>query len=100
VPDLSSPDRLAAWMDSAGLGAGPLKSRYISGGSQNEIYEITRGDDFRAVLRIPPATANAERDKGIVREYKISRAWTGPTSRTPRPSACARTRRCWAAPST
>jgi aminoglycoside phosphotransferase (APT) family kinase protein len=71
TPEISSPARLAAWMDSAGLGAGPLTSRYISGGSQNEIYEITRGDDFRAVLRIPPAKANAERDAGIVREYTI-----------------------------
>ncbi|MCL2584327.1 MAG: phosphotransferase family protein [Streptosporangiales bacterium] len=72
TPELTSPDNLAAWMDSAGLAPGaPLKSRYISGGSQNEIYEVTRGDDFRAVLRIPPARANAERDKGIVREYRI-----------------------------
>lgn len=72
MPEISSPEKLAAWMDSAGLAPGaPLKSRYISGGSQNEIYEITRGDDFRAVLRIPPAKANADRDAGIVREYKI-----------------------------
>jgi len=37
--------RLATWMDGAGLpGKGePVESRYISGGSQNEIYEIRRG---------------------------------------------------------
>jgi len=39
-------DRLGDWMDSTGLpGKGePIDSRYISGGSQNEIYEIRRGD--------------------------------------------------------
>lgn len=78
VPEISSPGRLAAWMDSAGLAPGaPLAARYISGGSQNEIYEVTRGDDFRAVLRIPPARANAERDNGIAREYKIIEALDG-----------------------
>lgn len=78
MPEISSPERLAAWMDAGGLAPGiPLKTRYISGGSQNEIYEVTRGDDFRAVLRIPPARANPERDNGIVREYRIIEALDG-----------------------
>ena len=38
-------DRLAAWMDDQGLeGKGePLEHAFVSGGSQNEIYELRRG---------------------------------------------------------
>jgi len=76
-PQLPNPDALAAWMDAAGLGTGaPLESRFLSGGSQNEIFEITRGD-LHAVLRIPPATAGADRDAGITREYRIIEALDG-----------------------
>jgi hypothetical protein len=51
-PALANPPALAAWLDAAGLGVGaPLQSRFLSGGSQNEIFEITRGD-LRAVLRV------------------------------------------------
>jgi aminoglycoside phosphotransferase (APT) family kinase protein len=70
-PQLANPDALAAWMDAQELGAGaPLESRFLSGGSQNEIFAITRGD-VQAVLRIPPSTAGPDRDAGIVREYRI-----------------------------
>jgi aminoglycoside phosphotransferase (APT) family kinase protein len=76
-PTITSPDALAAWLDTQGLGPGaPLEHAFLSGGSQNEIYEITRGD-LHAVLRIPPARANAERDAGIVREYRIIEALDG-----------------------
>jgi aminoglycoside phosphotransferase (APT) family kinase protein len=76
-----SPDelaRLGAWMDSAGLpdtGA-PLTANPISGGSQNEIYEIRRGD-FHAALRKPPAIAPAGRNAGIMREWRIIEALNG-----------------------
>jgi aminoglycoside phosphotransferase (APT) family kinase protein len=71
-------DALGAWMDGVGLpGAGaPVEHRYISGGSQNEIYEIRRGD-LHAALRIPPATAPESRDDGIVREWRIIEALDG-----------------------
>jgi aminoglycoside phosphotransferase (APT) family kinase protein len=71
-------DRLAAWLDATGLaGAGvPLECRYISGGSQNEIYELRRGD-LHCAMRIPPDTAPADRDKGIVREWRIIEALGG-----------------------
>ncbi len=69
---------LASWMDAQGLpGAGlPIEQRYLSGGSQNEIYDIGRGD-FRAALRIPPKTAPESRDAGIVREWRIIEALGG-----------------------
>jgi aminoglycoside phosphotransferase (APT) family kinase protein len=67
--------RLAAWMDHAGLpGKGaPLEHRFLSGGSQNEIYELRR-DGERCVIRMPPATAPADRDAGILREWRIIEA--------------------------
>ncbi len=39
-------ERLGAWMDTVALpGQGePIEQRYLSGGSQNEIYELRRGD--------------------------------------------------------
>ena len=64
--------RLARWMDAAelpGQGA-PLEHRFIAGGSQNEIYEIRRGE-LHAALRIPPPTAPQGRDEGILREWRI-----------------------------
>lgn len=69
---------LANWMDEAELpGKGePLETRLLSGGTQNEIYEITRGE-HRCVLRIPPAHAPADRDNGILREWRIIEALDG-----------------------
>ena len=70
-------DRLATWMDGRGLAEGePIEHRFISGGTQNEIYEIRRGD-VHAALRIPPPEAPAPRDHGIVREWRIIEALTG-----------------------
>ena len=77
APTIADISRLTSWMDSRGLGAGaPLTHRYISGGSQNEIYEIRRGD-LRCAMRIPPLTAPADRDNGIVREWRIIEALNG-----------------------
>jgi aminoglycoside phosphotransferase (APT) family kinase protein len=71
-------ERLAAWMDERGLpGKGePVEHRFLSGGTQNEIYEIRRGDE-RSVIRIPPPEAPANRDEGIVREWRIIEALDG-----------------------
>ena len=71
-------ERLAAWLDREGLpGSGaPLETRFISGGSQNEIYELRRGD-LHCAMRIPPPTAPAQRDDGIVREWRIIEALDG-----------------------
>jgi aminoglycoside phosphotransferase (APT) family kinase protein len=70
-------DGLATWMDGLDLATGePLAADFISGGTQNEIYEIRRGD-VHAALRIPPVGAPAARDDGIVREWRIIEALTG-----------------------
>ncbi|MGW5071751.1 phosphotransferase family protein [Rhodococcus sp. NPDC004095] len=65
-------------MDGMGLpGKGaPLEARFLSGGTQNEIYEITR-DDESVVIRIPPPHAPANRDEGILREWRIIQALDG-----------------------
>jgi aminoglycoside phosphotransferase (APT) family kinase protein len=71
-------ERLTAWMDDSGLGAKgePVEVGYVSGGSQNEIYEIRRGD-LHGALRIPPPSAPAGRDEGILREWRIIEALDG-----------------------
>ena len=70
--------RLTAWMDSAGLpGTGdPVEAKFLSGGTQNVIYLITRGE-HRSVIRLPPPGAPADRDKGILREWRIIEALDG-----------------------
>ena len=52
--------RLGRWMDDQGLpGRGePIEHRIVSGGTQNDIYEISRGE-LRCALRIPPPPAPA-----------------------------------------
>jgi aminoglycoside phosphotransferase (APT) family kinase protein len=71
-------DRLASWLDGAGLpGKGEsITSRFVSGGTQNEIYEIRRGE-LHCAMRIPPPSAPAGRDEGIVREWRIIDALNG-----------------------
>ena len=70
--------RLAAWLDSTDLpGRGaPIEQRFLSGGSQNQIFEIRR-DGLHAALRIPPPSAPPTRDEGILREYRIIEALDG-----------------------
>ncbi|HWC84746.1 MAG TPA: phosphotransferase family protein [Pseudonocardiaceae bacterium] len=71
-------NRLAGWLDDNGLpGRGaPIEHRLLSGGTQNEIHEVRRGDE-RCVIRIPPMEAPADRDAGIVREWRIVEALDG-----------------------
>ncbi|HUE60622.1 MAG TPA: phosphotransferase family protein, partial [Acidimicrobiales bacterium] len=70
--------RLGPWMDESGLpGKGePIEQHFVAGGSQNEIYEIRRGD-LHGALRIPPPTAPETRDDGILREWRIIDALGG-----------------------
>ncbi len=82
-------DRLATWMDDQGLAPGaPIEHRLLSGGAQNEIYEIRR-DDVNAALRIPPPSAPDSRDDGIWREWRIIEALKGSdVPHTPAIAAC------------
>ncbi|MEL7207066.1 MAG: phosphotransferase family protein [Actinomycetota bacterium] len=70
--------RLAAWLDDQDLpGRGePVEIDFLTGGAQNEIYEIRRGD-LHAALRIPPSGAPESRDEGILREWRIIEALDG-----------------------
>jgi aminoglycoside phosphotransferase (APT) family kinase protein len=70
--------RLTEWLDARGLpGAGsPLAASFISGGTQNEIYELRR-DGLHGALRMPPPGAPAGRDEGILREWRIIEALDG-----------------------
>jgi aminoglycoside phosphotransferase (APT) family kinase protein len=70
--------RLARWMDGEGLAPGselPQLSR-LAGGSQNELYLVTRAR-HRSVMRIPPASADARRHDGLRRELTLLRALKG-----------------------
>ncbi len=71
-------DRLAQWLDDEGLpGKGePIECRMIAGGTQNEIYEVTRGE-LHGAIRIPPSFAPESRDDGILREWRIIEALEG-----------------------
>ena len=83
-------DRLARWMDDEALpGKGePVEYRFIAGGSQNEIYEIRRGE-LHGALRIPPPPAPESRDDGILREWRIIEALDGTdVPHTPAIAAC------------
>jgi aminoglycoside phosphotransferase (APT) family kinase protein len=68
--------RLQAWLDDRGIGAGPLDAAFISGGTQNEIYELRR-EGLHGALRMPPLAAPAARDDGILREWRIIEALDG-----------------------
>ncbi|MEX2294204.1 MAG: phosphotransferase family protein [Acidimicrobiales bacterium] len=84
-------DRLGGWLDTTELPGrgGPLSVGFISGGSQNEIYEIRRGD-LHGALRIPPPEAPDTRDNGILREWRIIEALDGTdVPHTPALGVCA-----------
>jgi aminoglycoside phosphotransferase (APT) family kinase protein len=81
MADTSSTHDLAAlarWMDGAGLpGTGdlPQLSR-LGGGSQNELYIVTR-PGHRSIMRIPPPGADAKRQDGLRRELTLLTALKG-----------------------
>jgi len=72
------PERLARWLDTQqapGHGE-PVDVQPLTGGSQNQLYLITRGEDTM-VLRMPGRTANAARLDGLRREIRLLRALAG-----------------------
>ena len=86
-PLMIDTDRLATWLDGQDLpGKGePIEAGFVSGGTQNEIYEIRRGD-LHGALRIPPPARPRPATTGSCASGASSRRSTAPTCRTPRPS--------------
>ena len=70
--ELVDPARLARWMDEQSLpGAAELPEiTRLSGGSQNELFVVARGDD-ELVLRRPPDIAAAGRHEAFSREHRV-----------------------------
>src|SRR5580693_241167 len=69
---------LGRWLDAnaaPGDGEEPLLEQ-LTGGSQNTLYLIHRGD-HRMVLRMPGARADAARIDGLLREIRLVRALGG-----------------------
>ena len=76
--DLLDAERLARWMDSAGLpGNGEQPAvRAIAGGASNEIFELRRGGE-RLVLRRPPRPVPEGRNRAMAREFRVLSALRG-----------------------
>jgi aminoglycoside phosphotransferase (APT) family kinase protein len=74
VEDLA---RVAAWMDSIGLGGGPVEDvEPLAGGTQNQMLRFRRGG--RAyVLRRPPPHPRPRSNEALVREMRVLEALTG-----------------------
>ena len=69
---------LGRWLDAneaPGHGEQPV-AEILSGGSQNTLYLIHRGD-HRMVLRMPGPRADAARIDGLLREIRLVRALRG-----------------------
>ena len=69
---------LGRWLDAndaPSAGEEPVLE-LLSGGSQNTLYLIQRGDE-RMVLRMPGARADAARIDGLLREIRLVRALRG-----------------------
>jgi aminoglycoside phosphotransferase (APT) family kinase protein len=69
-----TPD-LGRWLQAQGLGDGRPEITPISGGSQNELWQVDTGSE-RLVLRRPPAGAAAGRVTEFARERRVLAALT------------------------
>jgi aminoglycoside phosphotransferase (APT) family kinase protein len=78
VAGLIDETALARWMDERRLPGAEerLAARFISGGSSNEIFEITRGE-HRMVLRRPPRQVPEGRNETMLREWRVLSALNG-----------------------
>ncbi len=75
TPDTAA---LGRWLDAGdapGHGEEPVLE-LLTGGSQNTLYRVRRGD-HRMVLRMPGAAADARRLDGLLREIRLVRALKG-----------------------
>ena len=85
---LVDPHGFEAWADNhlPQLGDGSLRLRYLTGGSTNAVFLITRGGET-AVLRRPPRVPRPDSEKILAREARVLGALTG--SDVPAPALCA-----------
>jgi aminoglycoside phosphotransferase (APT) family kinase protein len=80
-------DSLGRWLDTRDIAPGePVEASYISGGTSNDIFAITRGDR-RLVLRKPPEKVPPGRNETMLREYRVLKALNG--TDVPHPEAVA-----------
>src|SRR5437867_4311461 len=79
--------RLADWMDSQGLGGGPITdARLLAGGTQNILLRFHRGGrDF--IFRHPPPNPRPQSNKVMEREARLLGALAG--TRVPHPALIA-----------
>jgi aminoglycoside phosphotransferase (APT) family kinase protein len=70
-----NPPALGKWLDEQGApGDGePIGFSTLSGGLQNDLFLLTRGD-FKMVLRRPPKKVREDRIAGMLREIRVARA--------------------------
>jgi aminoglycoside phosphotransferase (APT) family kinase protein len=71
--DLLAPDALAAFLDSRGLGRGPLEATRIGDGASNLTYVVER-DGARVVVRRPPPPPLPPSAHDMAREARIQLA--------------------------
>ena len=77
------PDTLATWMDSQGLGTGPVGPvDHLTGGTQNILLRFVRSGDTY-ILRRPPRHKRPNSDETMRREARVLAALAG--SRVPHP---------------
>jgi len=74
---------LEAYLDSAGLGSGPIEAERIGEGHSNVTYLVRRGDR-RLVLRRPPRPPLPPSAHDVLREARLLRALEPTAARTPR----------------
>ena len=73
---------LAAYLDAAGLGTGPIEAQPIGGGHSNVTFLVSRGDT-RFCLRRPPRGPLPRSAHDVVREARLQLALSAHGVRTP-----------------
>jgi aminoglycoside phosphotransferase (APT) family kinase protein len=74
---------LAEFLDSAGLGEGPLEAERVGDGHSNVTYLVRRGGE-RFVLRRPPRPPLPPSAHDVLREARLLTALAGTAARVPR----------------
>jgi aminoglycoside phosphotransferase (APT) family kinase protein len=97
-PPLVVLERVRDFLDAHGLGAGEPEVRPVGEGRSNFTFLVQSGED-RYVLRRPPRPPYPPSTHDVVREARLQLA-LAPRCASRASSRSARTRACWAFPST